>query len=68
LYYLLSFLQGWRKQIFITFAIFALVKVYDTDRNMIIKLVLINQVIVFIFSPMMGWLVDKLGERMYVKH
>lgn len=30
---------------------------------MIIKLVLINQVIVFIFSPMMGWLVDKLGER-----
>jgi len=63
LFYLLSFLQGWRKQIFVTFAIFALVKVYDTDRNMIIKLVLINQVIVFIFSPMMGWLVDRLGER-----
>ncbi|MCH8295765.1 MFS transporter [Candidatus Poribacteria bacterium] len=63
LYYLLSFLQGWRKQIFITFAIFALVKLYSTDRSMIIKLILINQVVVFIFSPLMGWLVDKLGER-----
>ena len=63
LYYLLSFLQGCRKQIFITFAIFALVKVYGTDRGMIIRLVLINQVVVLIFSPLMGWLVDKLGER-----
>ena len=63
LFYLLSFLQGCRKQIFITFAIFALVKVYGTNRDMIIKLILINQIIIFIFSPIMGQLVDKLGER-----
>ena len=63
LYYLLSFLQGCRRQIFITFAVFALVKVYHTDRSVIIKLILINQFVVFLFSPLMGWLVDKIGER-----
>jgi predicted MFS family arabinose efflux permease len=63
LYYLLSFLGGCRRQIFITFAIFALVKVYSTDRNVIIKLALINQVVVFVFAPLMGRFVDKLGER-----
>ena len=64
LYYLLSFLQGCRRQIFLTFAIFALVKVYGTDRSMIIKLALINQVVVMVFSPIIGRLVDKLGERL----
>ncbi len=63
LYYLLSFLQGCRKQIFITFAMYLLVKVFETDRDVIIRLVLINQFVIFIFSPVMGWLVDKLGER-----
>ena len=63
IFYLLSFLQGCRKQIFMTFAIFALVKVYGADRNMIIRLVLINQVVVWLFSPLIGWLIDKLGER-----
>ncbi len=63
LYYLLSFLQGCRRQIFITFAVFALVKVYGTDRGVIITLILINQLVVLLFSPLMGSLVDKLGER-----
>ena len=63
LYYLLSFLQGCRRQIFITFAVFALVKVYGTDRSIIITLILINQVVVFFFSPLMGRFVDKFGER-----
>ena len=63
LYYLLSFMDGSRRQIFTTFAIFALVKVFATDRSVIIKLVLINQVVVLLFSPAIGKLVDKLGER-----
>lgn len=63
LYYVLSLMDGSRRQIFTTFAIFALVKVFGTDRGVIIKLVLINQVVVLIFSPMIGRLVDKLGER-----
>jgi predicted MFS family arabinose efflux permease len=64
LYYLLSFLEGCRRQVFITFAIFALVRVYGADRNIIIILILINQVVGFLFSPLMGRLVDKLGERL----
>lgn len=63
LYYLLSFLGGWRRQIFTTFALYALVKEYGTDRNTIIMLVLINQFVVFICSPIVGVVVDKLGER-----
>ena len=67
LYYLLSFLQGCRRQIFITFAVFALVKVYGTGRDIIITLILINQLVVFLFSPLMGWLVDKIGGAHYVE-
>jgi len=63
LYYLLSFLEGSRRQVFMTFAIFALVKVFGTDRSVIIRLILINQVVVLFFSPIIGRLVDKLGER-----
>ena len=63
LYYLLSLIDGSRRQIFTTFAIFALVMVFGTDRGVIIKLVLINQVVVLFFSPMIGRLVDTRGER-----
>ena len=63
LYYLLSLMDGSRRQIFTTFAIFALVKAFGTDRGVNIKLVLINQVVVLFFSPMIGRLVDKRGER-----
>ncbi len=63
LYYLLNLLQGCRKQIFITFAIFLLVNVFGTGRRTIIILVLINQSMIFVFSPVMGMLVDRLGER-----
>lgn len=63
LYYLLSFLQGCRKQTFLTFAIFLLVREFGTNRDIIIRLVLINQFVIFVFSPLMGWLVDRLGER-----
>jgi predicted MFS family arabinose efflux permease len=63
LYYLLSFLGGCRRQIFTTFAVFALVREYSTPRNTIITLVLINQCVVFVCSPIVGWFVDKAGER-----
>ncbi|MBM3241741.1 MFS transporter [Candidatus Poribacteria bacterium] len=63
LYYLLSFLQGCRKQMFMTFAIFLLVNAFDTNRDTIIKLVLINQFMIFATSSLMGKLVDRWGER-----
>ena len=63
LYYLLNFLQGFRKQMFITFAIFALVKVHGTPVETTMILVLINQSLITVFSPFLGRMVDHFGER-----
>ena len=62
-YYALQFLQGWRKQMFITFAIFALVKVHGMPVQPPMVLVLINQLLVTATGPTMGRLVDRFGER-----
>jgi len=62
-YYLLQFLQGCRKQMFITFAIFALVKVHGMPVTTTMILVLINQVLVTLSGPTVGRWVDRFGER-----
>ena len=62
-YYALNFLQGCRKQMFITFAIFALVKVHGMPVETTMILVLINQVLVSLTGPIMGRMVDYYGER-----
>ena len=63
LYYALNFLQGLRKQMFITFAIFALVKVHGMPVETTMILVLINQALITLTGPSLGRLVDRLGER-----
>ena len=63
LYYLLNFLQGLRKQMFITFAIFALVKVHGMPVHTTMALVLVNQILITLTAPTMGRLVDRYGER-----
>lgn len=63
LYYALNFLQGCRKQMFITFAIFALVKVHGMPIETTMVLVLINQSLITVTSPFLGRLVDRFGER-----
>lgn len=63
IYYLLQFLQGCRKQMFITFAIFALVKVHGMPVTTTMVLVLINQVLVTLSGPTVGRWVDRFGER-----
>ncbi|HIG47959.1 MAG TPA: MFS transporter [candidate division Zixibacteria bacterium] len=62
-YYALNFLQGFRKQMFITFAIFALVKVHGMPVETTMILMLINQVLVALTGPLMGRMVDNWGER-----
>jgi len=64
LYYALNFLQGLRKQVFITFAIYALVKVHGMPIETTLKLVFINQVLLTVTASWMGKLVDRYGERM----
>jgi len=63
LFYALNFLQGLRKQMFITFAIFALVKVHGMPVHTTMVLVLINQILITLTAPTMGRMVDKYGER-----
>lgn len=63
LYYALNFLQGLRKQVFITFAIFALVKVHGMPIETTLKLVFINQLLLTVTASWMGRLVDRYGER-----
>lgn len=63
LYYALNFLQGLRKQMFITFAIFALVKVHGMPVKTTMVLVMINQFLITLTGPLMGRMVDRYGER-----
>ncbi len=64
LYYILNVLDGCRRQIFMTFAIFALVKVHGMPITTTMILVLINKILVTLVAPLMGRLVDKHGERL----
>ena len=63
LYYLLNFLEGCRKQMFVTFAMFALIKIHGMPVNTTMILVLINQLLLTFVGPLMGRLVDRYGER-----
>jgi hypothetical protein len=63
LYYLLSFLEGWRKQIFVCFAGFLLVREFGAKVEMILLLHGIVQGIRFVAAPWVGRLIDRVGER-----
>jgi len=62
-YYALTFLEGCRKQVFITFAVYALVKVFNTSVSVIARLMIVNRIMNMIFAPIIGRVVDKIGER-----
>lgn len=62
-YYILTFLEGCRKQFFITFAIFVLVRVFGTSVSTVAMLMVINRVVTLIFAPIIGRIVDTIGER-----
>lgn len=63
LYYLLCFLEGWRKQIFICFAPFLLVQKYGTPLTTILILNGIVQIVGCATGPAAGRLIDRVGER-----
>lgn len=63
LYYLLEFLFGTRKQIFLTFGPWVLVQVYDMPAKNIAGLFVIAGAIGIGFKPLAGWCVDHFGER-----
>jgi predicted MFS family arabinose efflux permease len=63
LYYLLNVLSGARKQLFITFAPWVLVSVLGQPIQIMATLFTIGGVIGILFQPLLGWSIDKLGER-----
>jgi predicted MFS family arabinose efflux permease len=63
LYYALTFLEGCRKQIFMTFAIFLLVRNFHTSIAIVALLMILNNVANMLYSSWVGSLIDKLGER-----
>lgn len=63
LFYLLTFLEGCRRQIFSIFALFTLIKVYNIPLTTVLLLSLINAVLSALTSPRMGKYIDRVGER-----
>jgi hypothetical protein len=62
-YYVLNFLEGWRKQISMAFGAFLLVKLYGAGLLEILALSAVIQGIGYFASPRVGKLIDRIGER-----
>lgn len=63
LYYVLQFLSGARRQIFVVFAGFMMVERFGFEVHEVTALFLINLVANMIFAPLMGRAVGRFGER-----
>jgi MFS family permease len=63
LFYLLTFLEGCRRQIFSIFASFALILIYKVPLPNMLALQLINAVLISFTAPAIGKVIDKTGER-----
>ncbi len=63
LYYVLSVLFGLRKQLFITFAPWVLVTIFNEPTQLLATLFMIGGIVGIAFQPLLGWAIDRLGER-----
>jgi hypothetical protein len=63
LFYLLTFLEGCRRQIFSIFASFALILVYHVPLRHMLALQFVNSILIAITAPRIGRLIDKTGEK-----
>lgn len=63
LFYALSFLEGWRKQIFMCFAAFLLVREHNTELRVMLSLWIVVQLIGLVAAPRVGRVIDRVGER-----
>lgn len=63
LYYLLTFLAGARRQIFVAFAVFLMVKKFHFSVQEITVLFILNNFINYFLSPYIGKSIIKYGER-----
>lgn len=63
LYYFLTFMAGNRRQVFVAFAVFLLVKKFDFTIQEITLLFMFNNVINFFLNPLIGKAIIRFGER-----
>lgn len=63
LYYVMTVLSGGRRQIFIVFGLFLLVKKFGFSITQVTLLFLVNNVINFFMNPLIGRAVNRFGER-----
>ena len=63
LFYTLNFLSGARRQIFVVFAVFMLVKKYHFGIKEIALLFIINNIVTYFFAPIVGKSINRFGER-----
>ncbi|RIK43487.1 MAG: MFS transporter, partial [Chloroflexi bacterium] len=59
----LNILSGSRKQIFITFAPWVLVTIFEQPTQIIATLMMVGGIIGIVFQPLLGWAIDRFGER-----
>jgi predicted MFS family arabinose efflux permease len=64
LYYSLSVISGARKQLFLTFAPWVLVTIFHQPAQIIATLLVISGIIGVLFQPLLGWSIDRFGERL----
>ncbi|NLF38385.1 MFS transporter [bacterium] len=63
LYYVLAFLFGARKQIFITFGPWVLVRIFHQPAYIFAQLWIVSAVLGIVFQPLLGRAIDHFGER-----
>lgn len=63
LFYFLTFMSGARRQIFMAFAIFLMVKKFDFSVQEITALFVVNNIVNYFLSPFIGKSIIKFGER-----
>ena len=63
LYYFLTFMAGARRQIFMAFSVYLLVKVFECTVTEITLLFVANNAVNFFLSPLIGRAIVRFGER-----
>ena len=63
LYYFLTFMAGARRQIFMAFAVFLLVKIFHFSVREVTLLFVVNNGINYFLSPLIGKAIVRFGER-----
>lgn len=64
LYYFLTFMAGARRQIFVAFAVFLLVKIFHFSIQEVTILFVLNNAINYFLNPLIGKAIMRYGERL----